>query len=168
VTRAEPGRRSGASSPNAVRRISAEQVRPLRQLVLRPGRPFAETAFPGDDDAGTAHFGAFRGAELVAVATLLDVPHPERSVERACQVRGMASHPTVRGAGHAAALLAACVAEAGRRGAALIWCNAREAALGFYSRAGFVATGERFEVPGIGPHFRMHRELRRATDAPHS
>jgi predicted GNAT family N-acyltransferase len=135
--------------------------------VLRPGRPFAETAFPGDEDAGTAHFGAFRGAELVAVATLLDAPHPERPAERACQVRGMASHPSVRGAGHGAALLAACVAEAGRRGAALIWCNAREAALGFYLRAGFVATGERFEIPGIGPHFRMHRELGSAADAPH-
>ncbi len=153
MTRTEP------SSGAGIRRVSAAEVRPLRQIVLRPGRPFAETAFPGDEDAGTAHFGAQRGAELVAVATLLDAPHPERAGARACQVRGMASHPSVRGAGFGAALLAACVEEAARRGASLIWCNAREAALGFYLRAGFVATGERFEIPGIGPHYRMHLEL---------
>ncbi|MBM4383755.1 MAG: GNAT family N-acetyltransferase [Deltaproteobacteria bacterium] len=141
-----------------VRRVSAEDVRPLRHLVLRPGRPFEETAFPGDDAPSAVHFGAFRNHELLAVATLLDSPHPERA-GRACQVRGMASHPNVRGAGYGAAALAACVAEARARGAALVWCNAREAALGFYLRAGFVATGERFEIAGIGPHFRMHLAL---------
>jgi GNAT superfamily N-acetyltransferase len=142
-----------------VRRISASAVRPLRQLVLRPGRPSEETIFPGDDAASAAHFGAYRGGELLAVATLLDAPHPERAQERACQVRGMASHPSVRGQGLGAAALAACLDEARARGAALVWCNAREAALGFYARAGFRATGERFEVPGIGPHFLMHRSL---------
>lgn len=142
-----------------VRRIDSWAVRPLRQLVLRPGRPFEETAFPGDDAPSAAHFGAYRAGELLAVASLLDAPHPERAGERACQVRGMASHPSVRGAGLGAAALAACVAEARARGAALVWCNAREAALGFYLRAGFAVTGERFEIAGIGPHFRMQLEL---------
>jgi ribosomal protein S18 acetylase RimI-like enzyme len=148
-----------SGAPSEVRRIGAEDVRPLRQLVLRPGRPFAETAFPGDDAPGTAHFGAYRGGELVAVATLLDAPHPDWPGERGCQVRGMASHPSVRGLGFGAAALVACAAEARERGADLLWCNARESALGFYQRAGFTVTGERFEVPGIGPHFRAHCRL---------
>ncbi|HEU4430052.1 MAG TPA: GNAT family N-acetyltransferase [Myxococcota bacterium] len=142
-----------------VRRISAEEVRPLRQLVLRPRRPFVETRFDGDDSSATAHFGAFRDGALLAIATLLDAPHPERPGVRACQVRGMASDPSVRGLGFGAAVLAACEAEARRRGAQLLWCNAREEAAGFYRRAGFVAIGEGFEIPGVGPHFRMHREL---------
>jgi len=142
-----------------VRRIGAEEVRPLRHLVLRPGRPFDETRFDRDGAPETVHFGAFRDGALLAVATLLDAPHPERPGARACQVRGMASDPSVRGGGFGAAVLAACTAEARRRGAQLLWCNAREAAAGFYRRAGFVATSERFEISGIGPHFRMHREL---------
>lgn len=156
---ARPAAEAGAPAACTVRRVGAEQVRPLRQLVLRPGRPFSETAFPGDDSEGAAHFGAFRAGELLAVATLLDAEHPERPRERACQVRGMASHPDVRGGGFGAAVLRACIAEARRRGAALVWCNAREAALGFYLRHGFVATGERFEIAGIGPHFRAQLEL---------
>ena len=150
---------TGASSGARVQRIEAQDVRALRHLVLRPGRPFAETAFPGDESPGAAHFGAIRGGELLAVATLLDAPLPELPARRACQVRGMASHPRVRGAGHGAAVLAACVDEARARGAALVWCNAREAALGFYLRAGFVARGERFEIAGVGPHFRMQLDL---------
>ena len=142
-----------------VRRISASEVRPLRQLVLRPGRPLAETAFAGDEDTTTAHFGAFRGGELLAVATLLDAPHPERARVRACQVRGMASHPSVRGAGFGAAALSACIAEARGRSAKILWCNAREAARGFYAHAGFMVLGERFEIAGIGPHFRMQLDL---------
>lgn len=142
-----------------VRRIGAEDVRPLRQLVLRPGRPFAETVFPGDDAPSGAHFGVFRAGELLAVATLLDAPHPEHPNARACQVRGMASHPNARGLGLGAVALDACLAEARRRGAMLVWCNAREEALGFYLRAGFAATGERFEVAGIGPHFRVQLAL---------
>ena len=149
-----------APAAPSVREVSAEAVRALRQLVLRPGRPFEETAFPGDDAPGTAHFGAFRAGELVAIAMLLDAPHPERPGERACQVRGMASHPSVRGQGFGAAVLEACIEEAMRRGSSLAWCNAREAALGFYVRHGFVVTGERFEIPGIGPHFRAHRVWR--------
>jgi GNAT superfamily N-acetyltransferase len=149
-----------------VRRIGAQEVRPLRHLVLRAGRPFAETAFPGDDAPGTAHFGVFRGGDLLAVATLLEAPHPERPGERACQVRGMASHPSVRGLGLGALALAACLAEARRRGVALVWCNAREESLGFYLRAGFVASGERFEIAGVGPHFRAQLELGRPNITP--
>ena len=142
-----------------VRRVPLPEVRPLRQLVLRPGRPFEETLFPGDEAPGTAHFGLFRAGELLAVATLVDAPHPEQPALRACQVRGMVSHPRVRGHGFGAAVLLACVEAARRRRAALLWCNAREAALGFYQRHGFVATGERFEIAGIGPHFRAHLAL---------
>ena len=142
-----------------VRAISAEATRPLRQLVLRPGRPFEETLFSGDEAPTTTHFGAFDGAELVAVATLLDAPHPERPEQRACQVRGMASHPRVRGRGFGAAALAACLAEAERRGAAWVWCNARAQALGFYTGAGFQLVGAEFEIPGIGPHRRAERSL---------
>ena len=37
----------------------------------------------------------------------------------------------------------------------MVWCNARTPARGFYERYGFVAEGEEFELPDIGPHFRM-------------
>ena len=36
-----------------------------------------------------------------------------------------------------------------------LWCNARVAAITLYERLGFIAEGERFEFPQVGPHQRM-------------
>ncbi|HJV08028.1 MAG TPA: hypothetical protein VJ653_00025, partial [Acidimicrobiales bacterium] len=51
-----------------IRPVTAEEVRPLRHRVLRPGQAFEETVYPGDD-AGV-HLGAFAGDELVGIASL--------------------------------------------------------------------------------------------------
>jgi predicted GNAT family N-acyltransferase len=144
---------SGAEAPS-VRRVAAADVIDLRHAVLRPGRPRESARFEGDEDEGTRHFGAFRGGALVGVATLLGRP-----AEPAFQLRGMATLPGVRGTGHGAALVRACVEEAARAGAALLWCNARLAAAGFYQRYGFAREGEGFEIAGIGPHVRMLRRV---------
>ena len=40
-----------------------------------------------------------------------------------------------------------------------MWLQARPAAVGLYSRAGFVTESDVFEVPGLGPHIRMVFEL---------
>jgi predicted GNAT family N-acyltransferase len=42
-------------------------------------------------------------------------------------------------------------------GAGVIWCNARVPAIGFYRRGGFVAQGDVWEEPEIGPHVVMWR-----------
>ncbi|NJP99496.1 GNAT family N-acetyltransferase [Streptomyces zingiberis] len=73
--------------------------------------------------------------------------------------RGMASDPAVRGRGFGRAVLTAGIAEARRRGAALVWCHARTGALGFYAREGFTAAGEEFEIEGVGPHLVLVRPV---------
>jgi predicted GNAT family N-acyltransferase len=39
--------------------------------------------------------------------------------------------------------------------AAPMWCNARQAVVGFYERRGWLPVGEVFDIPGIGLHRRM-------------
>ena len=56
-----------------IRRVTAEEVRPLRHTVLRPGQAFEETVYPGDD-AGV-HLAAFDGERLVGIASLLSLIH---------------------------------------------------------------------------------------------
>lgn len=140
----------------SIRPVTAEDIRPLRHRVLRPGQPYLETRYPGDD-AGV-HFGGFDGDRLVGIASLY-------SEDRAggpaggWRLRGMATEPDVRGAGFGAALLAACMEEAAGAGASELWCNARIAAVGFYRRAGFEVASEEFDVPGIGAHVVMTRPV---------
>jgi ribosomal protein S18 acetylase RimI-like enzyme len=139
-----------------IRRVTAEDIRPLRHSVLRPGQAFLETRYPGDD-AGL-HFGAFDGDRLVGIASLYEEGRADGPAG-GWRLRGMATDPNVRGAGYGAALLAACVEEVAGAGGTEVWCNARMAAVGFYRRAGFEVVSEEFDVPGIGPHLVMARRV---------
>ena len=139
-----------------IRRIGAEEVRPLRQQVLRPGQAFEETLYPGDD-AGL-HLGAFSGEELVAIASLYEEGRAGGPAG-GWRLRGMATDAGVRGAGFGAALLAGCVEHVAGAGGSELWCNARVAAVGFYRRAGFEVVSEEFDVPGIGAHVVMTKPM---------
>ena len=143
-----------------IRSITAEESRPVRHAVLRPGRPLEELIYAEDDAADTLHVGGFVESELVAVARVSREPPPWGADGDAWRLRGMATVPEHRDAGVGSRLLARCVEHAASRGGTLVWCNARVRAQPFYERAGFRPTGEPFDVPGIGPHVMMVRELR--------
>ena len=138
-----------------IRRITAEEVRPVRHRVLRPGRPFETTVFGADDLASTVHLGAFDGDELVGVVSL--APEPREGREGGWRLRGMATIPEVRGRGFGTALLDACLEYAAVSGGGEVWCNARLVAVAFYQRAGFEIVSEEFDIAGIGPHVVMAR-----------
>ena len=121
--------------------ITAADTHPLRLQVLRNDTPTAIVTFPEDDLPGTFHLGA-RDADdhIVAISTWIPRPFHE---EPAIQLRGMATAPQMQGQGAGAMLL-----EAGCRRAAgiapLVWARARDSALSFYLRHGFVVDGEGF------------------------
>src|SRR5205823_13425096 len=73
--------------------------------------------------------------------------------------RGMATKAPARARGAGAAVLAALLDHARAEGARSVWCNVRTPARSLYERAGFRAVSEEFELPGIGPHFRMELTL---------
>ena len=143
--------------------VAAALVRPLRQAVLRPGRPPEESVYPGDDDRRAAHL-AVRDAAgaVVAVGSLL-LEDPLWATGRfpgGCwRVRGMATRRGARRRGYGRVVLDGLLLRAGARGDALVWCNARTPALSFYLRAGFEPVGEPFTLPTIGEHQSMQRRV---------
>ncbi len=138
-----------------IRQVSADDIRPLRHRVLRPGQGYEETAYPGDDLPDTVHFGAFDGNRLVGIASLY---REDRSAP-GWRLRGMATDDAVRGTGFGGALLAACIDHVAAAGGGELWCNARMVAVGFYQRAGFEIVSDEFDVPGIGAHVVMARAV---------
>lgn len=142
-----------------VRSISARQTRVLRHALLRPHQPAGAAVYPNDTGPATLHVGAFAGGELVGVASVFSEPPAGQDAPAAWRLRGMATLPAARGAGHAGALLLACVGHAARLGGSLLWCNARTPAAGFYARYGFARVGAEFDLPPIGPHWFMRRPL---------
>ncbi|WP_445151764.1 GNAT family N-acetyltransferase [Baekduia sp. Peel2402] len=137
-----------------IERVDAAVLRPLRQRVLRPHQTLAEQLFDGDQDPLAGHFAAYASDgddQPIGIASITPEGGPG-----AWRVRGMATDPERgRGTGAGGALLLACLDHARANGATRVWCNARTPARGFYERYGFVAEGEEFELPQIGPHYVM-------------
>lgn len=142
-----------------VAQVTAADLHPLRQRVLRPHQSVAEVGFEGDDHPDAGHFAALLDDEVVAVASVLVERHPDRDDGRAWRLRGMATDPLHRGQGWGALLVRAVVVHVADRGGGLLWCNARVPAEGFYARLGFVAEDVRWEEPDLGPHVRMHQHV---------
>lgn len=145
--------------PISVLSISAEQARPLRQAILRPGCPPELSVYPGDDHPLTFHAGVFLDGALVGVASLLLQPPPFAPGLHGWRLRGMAVVESARRKGAGKALVQACLAYALEQGAELVWCIARAGAAPFYRSLGFQENGEEFDIPESGPHWIMWREV---------
>jgi len=133
--------------------LSRELRRAELRPELEPGDPL-----PGDDLPAAVHFGVLDddGVVLSTCFVYLD-PCPWRPGDQpAWHLRQMATRAAYRGQGLGAAVLGAALEYVTAEQAVLLWCNARERALAFYSRYGFQPYGEIFtdERHPI-PHQRM-------------
>lgn len=142
-----------------VRRITAEETRPLRHAVLRPGQSFEQTVYSRDDHPETIHLGVFESDRLVSIASLYREARPHRPSRAAWRLRGMATLAGQCGRGFGTAVLDASVAVVAGQGGGELWCNARVPALGFYLRRGFSVEGDEFEIDGIGRHVVVTRTV---------
>lgn len=139
--------------------LSASAVIPIRHAVLRQGKPLSTCFFQGDDDAATQHWGAWKNGQLIGVASVYAVPRPDAPNEREYQLRGMAILPEHQGKSIGKWLLTALENTLKSNGVERIWCNARTTAVPFYRRHGYASEGNEFEIPEVGPHWRMVKTL---------
>ncbi|MCB0998819.1 MAG: GNAT family N-acetyltransferase [Acidimicrobiales bacterium] len=123
--------------------ISTAETHPVRLAVLRFDTPTKEVSFPQDDDPRAVHLGVRAGDEVVATSTWIPRPAPD-GTDPAVQLRGMATMQHLQGTGVGAALIAAGCEHARSLGAVAVWANARDRAMSFYLREGFVIVGDGF------------------------
>ncbi len=144
-----------------VEQVGTDDVLALRAAVLRRDTPSSEPRFPEDDMPGTFHL-AVRAPDgaVIATSTWLPRAFPPEPHLPGVQVRGMATAPEHRGAGLGSTLVAAGLDAARGQGAALVWARARDEALEFYRRVGFVVVGEGFvDATTALPHHLVVRYL---------
>lgn len=123
--------------------------------MLRPNGTLEDCIFQGDNDELTFHLGAFVEKKLVSVASFyfernLKFPDPYQY-----RLRGMATLPEYQGQGLSSALLRTAFPVIKQNQCTLLWCNARERAMGFYGKVGFIQEGDFFNIPNIGKHILM-------------
>lgn len=127
-----------------IRAVTAADVRPLRLEVLRAGMVNRTVTFDGDDDPDTVHLAAFDDSgAMIGTSTWLRRTCSYEPDLRGVQLRGMATRRDLQGRGIGSSLLIAgfdhwCDL------ADIVWANARDAALPFYTRHGFIVRGPGF------------------------
>ncbi len=142
----------------AVKPILSEDTVDIRQKVLRAGLSPDTCRWSEDDALTTFHLGGFLNDRLVGVSTFQKEPFPGDG-DADYRLRGMAVLSELRGQGVGSLMLLAGEDRLRGRGYAAIWCQARVAAVPFYQKNGWVSLGDVFDVPGVGPHFLMIKDL---------
>jgi predicted GNAT family N-acyltransferase len=140
----------------SVQESDADTTYPLWRDVLRNGRPVPRM----EDPERTFHLAARTAdGEVVGVVRFSPAPCPWRPEARVpWQLRGMATAPTVRGAGAGRQLVAEGLERVAKLGGDLVWCDARIGAVGFYERMGFRVVTEPYDKTW-GVHLGMLVEL---------
>lgn len=123
--------------------------------MLRPNGTLEDCVFRGDNDELTFHLGAFVDKKLVSVASFYFERNDLFPDQYQYRLRGMATLPEYQGQGLSSALLRTAFPVIKQNQCTLLWCNAREKAMGYYLKVGFKPSGDFFEIPQIGKHILM-------------
>ena len=133
--------------------VELTDIMQLRVAVLRQGTPATDCNYPEDNYPDVVHFGIIHEGNAIATSSWFMKECPEKPGVIAMQLKGMAVADELQGAGLGALLIDAGSALANERGARIAWARARDSAIGFYERLGFVSTGEGFvDGPTAMPH----------------
>lgn len=145
-----------------VRIISAQETRPLRHLVLWPHIEKAEDCVIDIDTREDAiHIGAFENDQLISVCSLFELSSQRIKQAKQYRLRAMATHPNFRGMNAGKRVVQFALELTRNKGFDVLWCDARQVALGFYEKMGFSLIDEWYEVPKIGLHKTAFYQLRK-------
>ena len=139
--------------------VAAKDIRPLRNLVLRPNLPIETTYYDLDNDIETFHLASIMDNTIISIGTF----YPENDIElqtlNGYRLRGMATHPKFRRKSAATKLMKESFVLLKEKKCDVLWCNARLVAVEFYKSLGFKITGKIFDIPSIGPHYKMYKSV---------
>ena len=139
--------------------VAAKDIRPLRNLVLRPNLPIETTYYDLDNDIETFHLASIMDNTIISIGTFYPENDIELQTKNGYRLRGMATHPKFRRKSAATKLMKESFVVLKEKKCDVLWCNARLVAVEFYKSLGFKITGKIFDIPSIGPHYKMYKSV---------
>lgn len=139
--------------------VAAKDIRPLRNLVLRPNLPIETTYYDLDNDIETFHLASIMDNTIISIGTFYAENDIELQTKNGYRLRGMATHPKFRRKSAATKLMKESFVLLKEKKCDVLWCNARLVAVEFYKSLGFKITGKIFDIPSIGPHYKMYKSV---------
>jgi GNAT superfamily N-acetyltransferase len=141
----------------SIKKINYLDTFPVRSAVLRQGKPIETCSFLGDDAVGTTHFGLYIENNIIGVASVFTSNNENFDIKNQLQLRGMAILKEYQNMGFGKLLIEEIFNFIESTQVELLWFNARETAVSFYEKLGYIKKGNSFEIPEIGTHFLMYK-----------
>jgi predicted GNAT family N-acyltransferase len=142
-----------------IKKISSRDTFLVRQPILREGKPIESCQFDGDDLETTTHFGLFIDKNIIGVLSVFKNNNVIFNTENQFQIRGMAILNNFQRKGFGDELVKHSEGHVKSQFGKLIWFNARESAVPFYEKLGYIKIGEPFSIADIGIHYIMKKEI---------
>ena len=142
-----------------VLQIQAKDTYLIRHKMLRAEYPMEDCHFEKDEDDQSFHLGAFMEGRLVSVASFYFEGHEKIEAPNQYRLRGMATLEENQRKGLSSELLKAAFPIIKQNLCSVLWCNARVSAIGFYQKVGFEIISETFDIPDVGPHVLMKKQV---------
>ena len=140
-----------------IKEIQSSETYLVRQEELRKGKPLETCHFEGDDEKTTKHFGIELNEKIIGIVSVYQVNNKFFDAEIQFQIRGMAVLERHQQKGYGALLIERAEKYCFEKNASVIWFNAREKAVPFYKKKGYITIGDSFEIPEVGTHFIMFK-----------
>ena len=144
-----------------IRKVKASNIRTIRHINLRQGKPYSTTSYKRDEENNTFHLACILNKEPVSCATFYPENNKLFPNQKAYRLRGMATDKKYRKKGIGKKIMLQAFKEIKKKEGTLLWCNARLAAVDFYKKLGLNTIGEQFDIPEIGPHYLMYKKIKR-------
>ncbi|MGO4906128.1 GNAT family N-acetyltransferase [Flavobacterium sp. W20_MBD1_R3] len=142
-----------------IKQITALETFSIRHPVLRAEKPIESCHFDGDTLETTFHFGLYDSDNLLGVVSLFEAKNNLFTTEKQFQIRGMAVLKQHQKLGLGEKLIIHAEKQCSEQKQNLIWFNAREEAIGFYTKMGYQTKGLPFEIKGVGEHVVMFKAI---------
>ena len=137
--------------------ITAAETYFIRISVLRKGKTLSECPFDGDDAPTTIHLGLFVDEILVGIVSVFKNSNTLFAKVNQYQIRGMAVLDSYQQLGYGKLLIKAAEKSISCFNNPLIWMNAREVAVPFYTKLQYEIVGAPFLIHDIGTHYLMKK-----------
>lgn len=143
-----------------VRCISSAETQSLRHRVLWPHLSSPEVCVIDVDNREDAfHVGVLDGERLISIGSFFAMTSPRIEILPQYRLRAMATDPEYRRMHAGDGLIEFALERLREKGIRVLWCDARLVAVPFYESLGFSKQPDVYEVPLIGPHHFMWKEL---------
>ena len=142
-----------------VKEIKPKDCYSIRHQVLWQHKSLDNCGIDIDDKSGAFHLGVYKEGQLVCVASFFNQSQTQFSHQNQYRIRAMATLTKAQNTGAAKVLLTAAFKRLIANKQELLWCDARIKATGFYKKLGFKKIGDSYNIPIIGEHFLMYKDL---------